>query len=191
MAVVSPLGNVGGNRLVRYDKCAACLCHLTHLAVEVFDGTRSVLTHHQSADTVVGGVASAIVIFDVVFRMVGITDTRQTVIVVGIGDHLAFLRHVRRLLGEHVAERVVSERGDAACRVADLRAAVAHVVNGCGHVALGVSNPYKPLDAVILECGGNLTVRTAVLDGLDSLAAAIGMGTCTLWSASVTVVTSA
>ena len=65
MAVVSPLGNVGGNRLVRYDKCAACLCHLTHLAVEVFDGTRSVLTHHQSADTVVGGVASAVIILHV------------------------------------------------------------------------------------------------------------------------------
>ena len=165
MAVVSPLGNVGGNRLVRYDKCAACLCHLTHLAVEVFDGTRSVLTHHQSADTVVGGVASAIVIFDVVFRMVGITDTRQTVIVVGIGDHLAFLRHVRRLLGEHVAERVVSERGDAACRVADLRAAVAHVVSGCGNIALRVCDPYKSLDAVVLEGGGNLTVWAAVLDG--------------------------
>ena len=64
----------------------------------------------------------------------------------------------------------------AACRVADLRAAVTHVVNGCGHVALGVSNPYKPLDAVILECGGNLTVRTALLDGLQGLATAIGMG---------------
>lgn len=150
MAVVSPLGNVGGNRLVRYDKCAACLCHLTHLAVEVFDGTRSVLTHHQSADTVVGGVASAIVIFDVVFRMVGITDTRQTVIVVIVGDELSFLGKVGSLLCQHIAERVVSERGDAACRVADLRAAVAHVVNGCGHVALGVSNPYKPLYAVLL-----------------------------------------
>ena len=108
--------------------------------------------------------------------MVGITDTRQTVIVVGIGDHLAFLRHVRRLLGEHVAERVVSERGDAACRVADLRAAVAHVVNGCGHVALGVSNPYKTLYAVILKRSGNLTVRTALLDGHQGLATAIGMG---------------
>ena len=150
MAVVSPLGNVGGNRLVRYDKCAACLCHLTHLAVEVFDGTRSVLTHHQSADTVVGGVASAIVIFDVVFRMVGITDTRQTVIVVGIGDHLAFLRHVRRLLGEHVAERVVSERGDAACRMVHLRAAVAHIVSGSRYIALRVGDTNKTLYAVLL-----------------------------------------
>lgn len=35
----------------------------------------------------------------------------MTVVVVGIGNHLAFLCHVRRLLGEHVAERVVGERG--------------------------------------------------------------------------------
>jgi nitrate reductase alpha subunit len=34
----------------------------THLAVEVFDGTRSVLAHHQSSDAVVRGVASAVVI---------------------------------------------------------------------------------------------------------------------------------
>ena len=62
MAVVSPLGNVGGNRLVGHDERAAGLRHLTHLAVEVFDGSRSVLTHHQSADAVVGGVASTVVI---------------------------------------------------------------------------------------------------------------------------------
>lgn len=43
--------------------------------------------------------------------MVRIADTRQTVVVVGIGNHLAFLRHVRRLLGEHVAERVVGKGG--------------------------------------------------------------------------------
>ena len=53
MAVVSPLGDVCGNRLVGHDERAAGLRHLTHLAVEVFDGTRSVLTHHQSSDAVV------------------------------------------------------------------------------------------------------------------------------------------
>ena len=88
--------------------------------------------------------------------MVGIADTRQTVVVVGIGNHLAFLRHVRRLLGEHVAERVVGERCLSACRVVDLRAAVAHVIDGCCHVALGVRHPHETLDAVILECGGNI-----------------------------------
>ena len=129
MAVAGPLGHVCGNRLVGHDERAACLRHLTHLAVEVFDGSRSVLTHHQSADAVVGGVASTVIILHVVFRMVGITDTCQTVIVVGIGNHLAFLRHVCRLLGEHVAERVVGERCLSACWVVDLRAAVAHVVN--------------------------------------------------------------
>ena len=174
MTVVSPLGDVCGNRLVRHDKRAACLRHLTHLAVEVFDGTCSVLTHHQSADAVVGSVASAIVILHVVFRMVGIVDTCQTVVVVGIGYHLAFLRHVSRLLGEHIAEWVVCECGCSACRVVDLRTAVTHVVNGCRHIALSISDSYKSLYAVILKCGGNLTVRTAVLDGLDCLPAAVG-----------------
>ena len=56
--------------------------------------------------------------------MVGIVDVRQPVIVVGIGNHLAFLRHVRRLLGEHVAERIIREGGDAACRMVHLGAAV-------------------------------------------------------------------
>lgn len=65
MAVVSPLGNVGRDSLVGHDKRAACLRHLTHLAVEVFNGSRSVLSHHQSADAVVGGVASAVIILHV------------------------------------------------------------------------------------------------------------------------------
>lgn len=49
-------------------------------------------------------------------------------VVVGVGYHLSFLRHVRCLLGHNIAERIVSERRDAACRVADFRAAVSHVV---------------------------------------------------------------
>lgn len=81
--------------------------------------------------------------------MVGIADTRQTVVVVGIGNHLAFLRHVRRLLGEHTAERVVGKRRR--------------------HVALGVRHPHETLDTVVLECGGNLTIRATMLDELCEL----------------------
>lgn len=40
-----------------------------------------------------------------------------------------------------------------------------HVVSGCGNIALRVCDPYKSLDAVVLEGGGNLTVWAAVLDG--------------------------
>ena len=64
--------------------------------------------------------------------MVYIADTCQTVVVVGVGYHLSFLRHVRSLLGQDIAERVVGERRDAACRVVYLRAAVTHVVNRRG-----------------------------------------------------------
>lgn len=88
--------------------------------------------------------------------MVGIADTRQTVVVVGIGNHLAFLRHVRRLLGEHAAERVIGKRRR--------------------HVALGVRHPHETLDAVIFKGGGNLAVWAARLDCLDSLTTTIGMG---------------
>ena len=91
--------------VVVHLQAGSYLRHLAHLVVEVFDGTRSVLTHHQSSDAVVGGVASAVIILHVVFRMVGIADTRQTVVVVGIGNHLAFLRHVRRsgYMGCHIS----------------------------------------------------------------------------------------
>lgn len=78
------------------------------------------------------GVAATIVILDIVLWMVRIVDACQTVVVVGIGYHLSFLSHVRGLLGKHVAERIVGERGDSACGMVDLRAAVAHVVNRCG-----------------------------------------------------------
>lgn len=61
-----------------------------------------------------------------------------------------------------------------ACRVVDLRAAVAHVVNGCRHVAFGVRYPHETLDAVIFECGGNRIVRTAMLNGFERLSAAVG-----------------
>ena len=60
--------------------------------------------------------------------------------------------------------------------MAHLRAAVAHVVSGCGNIALRVGDTNKALYAVILKRGGNLIVRSALLDGLHRLAAAIGMG---------------
>ena len=57
-----------------------------------------------------------------------------------------------------------------------LGTAVAHVESRGGNIALRVSNTDKALYAVILKRGGNLTVRTALLDGLQGLATAIGMG---------------
>lgn len=132
MAVVSPLGDVGCNRLIGHNESAACLGDLAHLAVEVFYRACTVLAHHQTTDAVVGGVAAAIVILDIVFGMGGIADTRQTMVVVCVGYHLSFLSHVRRLLCQDIAKRVGGERRDASCRVVHLRAAVSHVVNRCG-----------------------------------------------------------
>ena len=58
VAVISPLRHVGCYRLVRHNHRAAGLCHLAHLAIEVFDGTCSILTEHQTTDAVVGCVAA-------------------------------------------------------------------------------------------------------------------------------------
>ena len=52
VAVVGPLGHIGGDGLVRHDHRASGLGHFAHLAVEVFYGTCSVLTEHQPADAV-------------------------------------------------------------------------------------------------------------------------------------------
>ena len=176
VAVVSPLRHVGCYRLVRHNHRAAGLCHLAHLAIEVFDGTCSVLTEHQATDTVLRGVATTIIILHIILWMVWVVDTRQTLIVVIIGDELAFLRKVGSLLGQHVAESVISEACDAACRMVHLSTAVAHVVSRGRYIALRVGDTNKALYAVILKRGGNLTVRSALLDGLQGLATAIGMG---------------
>ena len=176
VAVISPLRHVGCYRLVRHNQRAAGLGDFAHLAIEVFNGTRSVLTEHQSANTVLRSVATTIVILHVILRVVRIVDTRQTLIVVIVGDELAFLCKVGSLLGQHIAERIISETCDAACRMVHLSTAVAHVVSGCGNIALRVSNTDKTLYAVIFKRGGYLTVRTALLDGLQGLATAIGMG---------------
>ena len=149
VAVVSPLRHVGCYRLVRHNHRAAGLCHLAHLAIEVFNGTCSILAEHQSADTVLRGIATTIVILHVVLRVVRIVDTRQTLIVVIVGDELAFLRKVGSLLCKHIAERIISKTGDAACRMVHLRATVAHVVSRCRYIALRVGDTNKALYAVV------------------------------------------
>ena len=94
VAVVGPLRHIGGNRLVGHNQRAAGLGNFAHLAVEVLDGSRSVLTEHQATDAVLRGVASAVVILHVVLRVVGIVDARQPVIIVIVSDELAFLGKV-------------------------------------------------------------------------------------------------
>ena len=51
-----------------------------------------------------------------------------------------------------------------------------HVVSRGRYIALRVGDTDKALYAVILKRGGNFTVRTALQDGLQGLATAIGMG---------------
>ena len=136
VAVISPLGHVGCYRLVRHNHRAAGLCYFTHLAIEVFDGTSSILTEHQSTDTVLRGVATTIVILHVVLRVVRIVDTRQTLIVIIVGDELAFLCKVGSLLGQYITECIIREGSDAACRMVHLCAAVAHVIYGGRIVAV-------------------------------------------------------
>ena len=120
VAVVGPLRHIGGNRLVGHNQRAAGLGDFAHLAVEVLDGSRSVLTEHQATDAVLRGVASAVVILHVVLRVVGIVDASQPVIIVVVGDGLAFLGKVGCLLGQHIAECIISEGGDTACRMVHL-----------------------------------------------------------------------
>ena len=115
VAVISPLRHISCNRLVRHNQRAAGLRHLAHLAIEILNGTCSVLTEHQSTDTVLRGVAATVVILHVVLRMIWVVDTRQTLIVVIVGDELAFLGKVGCLFGQHVAKCIISEAGDAAC----------------------------------------------------------------------------
>ena len=88
VAVVDPLRHIGGNRLVGHNQRAAGLGDFAHLAVEVLDGTRSVLTEHQATDAVLRGVASAVVILHIVLLVVGIVDARQPMIIVVVGNGL-------------------------------------------------------------------------------------------------------
>lgn len=57
VAVISPLRHISCNRLVRHNHRAAGLGYFPHLAIEVFNGTCSVLVEYQSTDTVLRGVA--------------------------------------------------------------------------------------------------------------------------------------
>ena len=108
VAVVSPLRHIGCYRLVRHNHRAAGLCHLAHLAIEILNGTCSVLTEHQATDTVLRSVATIIIILYIILWMVRVIDTCQTQIVVIVGDELAFLRKVGCLLGKHIAESIIS-----------------------------------------------------------------------------------
>ena len=80
---------------------AACI-DIDQVAVEVLDGSRSVLTEHQAADAVLRGVAPAVIILHVILRVVGLVDARQSVIIVVVSDGLAFLGKVGRLIGQHM-----------------------------------------------------------------------------------------
>ena len=82
MAIISPLCHVGCYRLIRHNHRAAGLRHLAHLAIEVFDGTCSVLTEHQSTDTVLRSVATTVVILHVTLR---VCDTDKTLYAVVLG----------------------------------------------------------------------------------------------------------
>ena len=57
VAVISPLRHISCYRLVRHNHRVAGLGDFAHLAIEVFNGTCSVLAEHQSTDTVLRGVA--------------------------------------------------------------------------------------------------------------------------------------
>ena len=150
MAVISPLRHISCDHLIRHNHRAAGLGDFAHLAIEVFNGICSVLTEHQSANTVLRSVATTIVILHVVLQMVWVVNTRQTLIVVIVGDELAFLRKVGSLLGQHIAESIISETGNAACRMVHLSTAVTHVVSRGRYIALRVSNTNKTLYAVLL-----------------------------------------
>ena len=151
VAVVCPLCDISSNRLVRHNHRAAGLGDFAHLAIEILNGTRSVLAEHQPTDTVLRGIATTIVILHVVLRVVRIVDTRQTLIVIIVGDELAFLCKVGSLLGQHIAERIVCEAGDAACRMVHLSTAVTHVVSKGSYIALRVGDANKALYAVVFE----------------------------------------
>ena len=74
---------------------------------------------------------------------------KLTTEVVRVGDELAFLCKIGSLLGQHIAECIVSETGDAACRMVHLCATVAHVVSRGRHIALRVGDTNKTLYAVV------------------------------------------
>ena len=81
--------------------------------------------------------------------MIWVVDTRQTLIVLIVGDELAFLCKVGSLLGQHIVERIISETCDAACWMVPLGTAVTHVVSRGRHIALRVGDTNKALYGVV------------------------------------------
>ena len=149
MAVISPLRHISCDHLIRHNHRAAGLGDFAHLAIEVFNGICSVLTEHQATDTVLRGVAATIVILHAVLRMVWVVDTRQTLIVVIVSNELSFLGKVGSLLSLHIAESIISETCNAACRMVYLCTAVTHVVSRGRYIALRVGDPNKALYGVV------------------------------------------
>ena len=82
--------------------------------------------------------------------MVWVADTRQMLIVVIVSNELSFLGKVGSLLCKHIAERIISETCNAACRMVHLSTAVAHIVSGSRYIALRVGDTNKTLYAVLL-----------------------------------------
>ena len=109
MAVVLPLCYVGCHCLIRHNQRTHRLQDLTQIAVVILDSTTAVLTKHQSADTVVRRVDTTVMVLHVIFRVVGIVDSRQTTVVVLVIDGLALLFEIGCLLRHHVAQSVVGE----------------------------------------------------------------------------------
>ena len=124
--------------MIRHNHRAYGLQDLTHLAVVILDSTTAVLTKHQSANAVIGRGGTAIMVLHIVFWMVGIVDSRQSSVIVLVIDSLALFFKVGSLLGEYIAEIVIGKCGNTTGRMIDLRAAVTHVIDGCGDIALGV-----------------------------------------------------
>ena len=109
MTVIFLLRDVGCHCLIRHNQRTYCLKDLTHFTIVILDSTTSVLTKHQSADTVVRRVNTTIVVLHIVLRMVGIVNRRQTTVIVLVIDGLTLLFEVGCLLRHHVTQSVVGE----------------------------------------------------------------------------------
>ena len=66
-----------------------------------------------------------------------------------------------------------------------LCATIAHIIDGCRYVALGVCYLDQSVDTIILERSGNDTIWSAELLGLHRLATTVGVGCLTITNASV------
>ena len=156
MAVILPLCYVGCHCLVGHNQRAHRLQNLTHLTVVILDSATTVLTKHQSADTVVRRVDTTVMVLHVVLRMVGIVDSRQTTVVVLVIDGLALLFEVGCLLAYHIAQSIVGKGGDTAGRVVYLCCGVVSLCH-TSDVIFCCSHHYSLL--VHLPCSGTETTK--------------------------------